>query len=154
MDITAISTALSSLKTATDIAKLIKESNVSLEKAEFQLKIANLIYALAETKVQIADIKQILEEKDTELKACQAQLTIKAKLHWEAPYYWLMNDDKKDGPFCQHCYDKNREVIRLQGGGNGYWMCTVCKNSYRDSLWKGHKLVQIKCRDSSLSDYP
>ncbi len=47
MDIAAIGSLLSSLKTATDIAKFIKDSDVSLEKAETKLKLAELVSALA-----------------------------------------------------------------------------------------------------------
>ena len=42
-DITTISGVLTSLKTATDIAKFFKDMDINLEKAELKLKIANLI---------------------------------------------------------------------------------------------------------------
>ena len=47
-DIATIAAALGSLKTATDIAKLIKDSGSSLEQAEVKLQIAELISSLAE----------------------------------------------------------------------------------------------------------
>jgi hypothetical protein len=143
MDMTSISTVLSSIKTATDIAKLIKDSDVSLEKAESKLKLAELISALADAKIEITEIQQILLEKDTELREVKNQLVAKEKLQWDKPYYWLVDGSKKDGPFCQHCYDKHRELIRLQGDDEGYWECKACKNSYTDSGWssvnEGHR---------------
>jgi len=144
MDMTSISAVLSSIKTATDIAKLIKESDVSLEKAESKLKFADLILALADAKVQIADIQQVLIEKDAELRDATERLAVKEKLHWESPYYWLLDGTKKEGPFCQHCYDKNHELIRLQGNGEGYWDCKVCKSGYTDSSWDSSPVIGVR----------
>lgn len=133
MDMASISAALVSIKTATDIAKLIKDSDVSLEKAESKLKLAELISTLADAKIQIADVQQFLIEKDAELRAVREQLAVKGNIQWESPYYWLCDDGKKDGPFCQSCYDKDHTLIRLQERAKGHWQCKVCKNDYTDS---------------------
>lgn len=135
MDLTSISTVLTSIKTATEIAKLIKDSDVTLEKAESKLKLAELISALADAKIQITDVQQTLLEKDAEVRALLEQIETKQKLRWEKPYYWLSAGETKEGPFCQHCYDKNHELIRLQGGDEGYWECKVCKNGFTDSRY-------------------
>ena len=60
--------------------------------------------------------------------------------------YWLIDGTDKDGPFCQHCYDKGHELIRLQGNGQGYWQCKACKNDYRDSTHRV-PLPQVISRD-------
>ena len=52
MDMTAITAVLGSIKTATEIAKYIKDSNVSFEKAETKLRLAELIGALADAKLK------------------------------------------------------------------------------------------------------
>ena len=41
-DITTIAAVLNSLKAATDIAKFLRESDLSLERAELKLKLADL----------------------------------------------------------------------------------------------------------------
>ncbi len=153
MDLTTISTALSSIKTATDIAKLIKESGLSLEKAEANLKLAELISALADAKIQIADIQQLLLDKDNELRAANERLAVKEKLQWEKPYYWLIVDNQKDGPFCQHCYDKHKELIRLQGNGEGYWDCKACKSSYTDSTWDTPSVQTVRSGRNPVTGY-
>jgi len=135
VDMASVSAALTSLKVATDIAKFFKDTNVSFEKAETKLKLAELIEALADAKIQFADIQQLLLDKDAELRAVREQLSIKANLKWDPPYYWIVTDDKKDGPYCQCCYDKDRALIRLQGNGKGYWKCEACNNSYYDSSY-------------------
>ena len=54
MDVAAIGSLLGSLKTATDIAKFVRESSVSLERAELKMKLAQLIEALSNAKIEAA----------------------------------------------------------------------------------------------------
>jgi hypothetical protein len=147
MDIGSISAALVSIKTATDIARLIKDSDVSLEKAESKLKLAELISALADVKIQIADVQQFLIEKDAELRAVREQLLVKENLHWESPYYWSTDAGKKDGPFCQRCYDKDHALIRLQRLETGVWVCKVCNNNYTDKDYRESGAFVIEDQD-------
>ena len=60
MDIAAIGSLLGSLKTATEITKFIRESDVSLEKAETKLKLAELVSALADAKLEAVEVQQAL----------------------------------------------------------------------------------------------
>jgi len=137
MEISALAAALSSIKNASDIAKLIKESGASLEKAEVKLKLAELVEALAEAKMETASIREVLLEKDDELRRLKSEIEIKDKIIWENPYYFLINGDVKDGPFCQRCYDSEKKLIRLQSPGrNGYWECKECNSGYKDSTYK------------------
>lgn len=55
-DMAAISQVPSSIKAASDIVKLLKETNVSLEKAETKLKLAELVGALADAKLEVAEV--------------------------------------------------------------------------------------------------
>ena len=153
MDLTSISAALSSLKTATEIAKLIKDSDVTLEKAESKLKLAELISSLADAKIEITEIQQVLLEKDKEVRALNTQLEMRAKLSWDKPYYWLIDESRKDGPFCQHCYDKNHELIRLQGNCVGSWECKACKNRYFDNAYDRSPINYSVRNDSPFGDY-
>lgn len=138
MDIAAIPTLLGSIKTATEIAKLIKSSDLTLEKAEMKLKLAELISALADAKIEVTDIQQSLIDKDAQLRELQTQLEIREKLQWEQPFYWLHKDETKEGPFCQQCYDKDHRLMRLQGNGEGYWECKTCKNTYMDAQYRAN----------------
>lgn len=51
-------------------------------------------------------------------------------MKYQAPYYWLVEGERKDGPFCQQCYDKLEKLIRLQDLEDGVWGCKACKNTY------------------------
>jgi len=136
MDIGAINTIISSIKTATDLAKFINESGISLEKAEVKLKLAELISALAEAKMEVAAVQQIILDKDIEIGKLREQMKIKEKIKWEKPYYWLEDEGKKDGPFCQQCYDNEQKLIRLTDYGDGSWVCKTCSSSYFDKNFK------------------
>ncbi|MCW5203214.1 hypothetical protein VU12_09780, partial [Desulfobulbus sp. US4] len=99
MDIGAITSALSGIKQAIDIAKIIKDSASSLEEAEIKLKLADLISALADAKIEIANIKEGVTEKDDEIKRLKGIIETSDKLVWKEPYYFLIDDDEhEDGP--------------------------------------------------------
>ncbi|WP_089724428.1 hypothetical protein [Candidatus Thiosymbion oneisti] len=137
-DITAISSAVTTIKTAFDIARYLKESDLSLKEAEAKLKLAELVSALADANLQISEVKELLIEKDQKIKELEQCQEIKGKLEYEKPYYWLVDGKQKDGPYCQHCRDNDKKMIRLQGNGEGYWNCTACKNGYKDGSYKPH----------------
>ena len=139
MDIPSIATLLTS---AIEMAKHIKNSDSSLEKAERDLQLAELISSLADAKVEISNIQQQLLEKDQLIRDLNEQITVKEKLQYEPPYYWLIEGGKKDGPYCQVCYDKDNKPIRLQEGkinNKGRWECKVCKNYYTDNTYTRHR---------------
>ena len=131
-DISTISTILGSVKTATEIAKLLKNSDLSFEKAEMKLKLAELISALADAKMEVSVIQELILQKDLEIRQLQEKIDTQEKMTFEKPYYWKINGAEKEGPFCQHCYDKDGKIVQLQDGENGCWNCTICKNIYLD----------------------
>ena len=135
-DPATISTVLTSIKTAADIAKLIKESGSSFEQAELKLKLADLISSLADAKIEIATIQLGLQEKDALIAALEKQLKTQKEVEWEEPYYWKVSDGTRDGPYCQKCYDDDVKLVRLQGDDEGYWECRVCKSHYLDKAGK------------------
>jgi hypothetical protein len=143
MDIGAITAILGSIKTATDLAKLINDSGISLEKAEVKLKLAELISALADAKMDVAAVQQTLLDKEIELGKLREQLVIREKLKWGSPYYWIAEAGKKDGPYCQQCWDNDHKLIRLTGHGKGFWGSKTCKNTYSDSTRDLHSGVAV-----------
>ncbi len=136
VDVTSIGAALTSIKTASDIAKLIKNSAVSLEQAEIKLQIAELVSSLADAKIEIAEVQNLLISKDNEIVALRKELELKGNIQYEKPYYWVITGDDKDGPFCQHCYDVEGKLIRLQSGATGSWNCHSCKGYFRDKNYR------------------
>jgi hypothetical protein len=103
---------------AKDIAELIKKyNNVELNRKIIDLR--DEIFELREDNLK-------LKEK---IKALDEEKKINKKMVFEPPFYWLKDGEKKDGPYCQKCYDDNKKLIRLHDLKNGYWKCLVCKNA-------------------------
>lgn len=127
-----IATALASIKTAIDLAKILKDSSTTLAEAEQKLKLAEIISALADVKMEMAEVQTLLVEKDTEISGLKQSLEIKESLVYDPPYYWVEGEGEKTGPFCQQCYDSNGKLIRLQSWTTGYWKCKTCNNDYKD----------------------
>jgi hypothetical protein len=108
-----------------DIAELIKKYN----DADLYQKIVDLrdeIFELREDNLKLKEkIKALKEEKE-----------INEKMVFEPPFYWLKDGEKKDGPYCQKCYDDNKKVIRVQDLKNGFWNCLVCKSRFADPSYR------------------
>jgi hypothetical protein len=119
-DMASISVVVSSIKTAADIAKLLRETDVSLEKAETKLKLAELVGALADAKLDLAEVQNLLLDKDKKIMTLEQTLHTRKNVLWESPWYWSVDGGKKNGPFYQQCYDKELKLIRLQDYRNGY----------------------------------
>lgn len=139
IDLTSIATLVTSIKTATELAKIIKDSGISIEQAETKLKLAELISALADAKIEIANIQTLILEKEETIKELKRKQNLKENLKFEAPYYWLISADEKQGPFCQCCFDNNEKVIRLieKPCLKGNFTCHVCNTWYGEGHFDG-----------------
>ncbi len=136
---TNINTALENMKTIIhDITSIRKNNELSID--ELKAKLAELTSSLVDTQIELANIQQLLHDKDNEVKALKSQIATKQNMEWESPYYWLKEGDNKDGPYCQKCYDSENKLIHLQGNGHGYWECKECKNKYTDKTYKAPKI--------------
>jgi hypothetical protein len=115
--------ALPSLSTAKDIYELIKKG-ATIEAQEKIMEYRQALHDLQEENLELRTKVKDLEEK----------LEIKGKVIYEAPFYSVVSDDgKKDGPFCQVCYDKDKKLIRLQlYAGQSRWECKVCGQRFHD----------------------
>lgn len=109
------------------LTEILKEVPLSTVLRE---KVSNLEAENEALKTENAILKDDIRELRT-------QVAVKGKLQWDPPYYWLVNTDgTKDGPFCQPCFVKTKELVHLHGQDSGYrrgyWLCTVCKNDFKD----------------------
>lgn len=70
-----------------------------------------------------------LEAENTELKT---KLKIKEGLRYENNAYWLIEENKKDGPFCSRCWDVEKNTVRLKSSANpAFRSCPECKTSFQ-----------------------
>ena len=133
-DIASISSILSSVKTATEIAKIIKNADLTLEKAEMKLKIADLISALADAKIATTEVQNIIDDKERQIKKLEDALELKSKLlRHEDAYYVINNNGNPSGdPYCSHCWEVEKKPVHLYFVPH-YAICSHCQTKY--SAW-------------------
>lgn len=133
-DIATIGAALSSIKTATEIVKFLRESDTSLERAEMRLKLADVVSALADAKMEIVDVQETLAQKDQRISELEEAFQSKDALvkHYDA-YYARNSEGKAIGaPFCLRCWEvnhKKRNLVRAPADRH-VRICTDCRHQY------------------------
>lgn len=133
-DLAAIATALSSLKTATDIAKFLRESDVSVERAELKLKLAELVSALADTKIELVEVQETLADKDKRIKELESAFESKDTLVRKNDAFYAV--DEKGEPagaaFCLRCWENDHKKRQLVGDHKDFRtrVCTACGHRY------------------------
>lgn len=129
--LSAIGTALSSVKGATEIAKIVRDSISNLEQAELKLRLAELTSLLADAKIDLANIQDILNEKDQRIKELRGIIDlVNDEVFWEKPFYYRLRNGEKDGPYCQRCWDVDKKLVRVQDTGIAFYKCAQCKNEF------------------------
>ncbi|AWL12013.1 hypothetical protein HMF8227_01539 [Saliniradius amylolyticus] len=132
-DLATIGTVLSNVKTATDLAKLIKDSQLTLNEAETKLKIADLISTLADVRLEMAEVQQALLDKDSRIKELEEILQKKRLLEFDGKLYRAEGDDV---PFCPVCYEKDDKTHHLSYAKRAkytpspYHYCKICNNKF------------------------
>lgn len=130
--ISAVGGVFTSIKTAIDIAKLIKESGVSLEKADVKLQFAELIGALADVKIELAEIQELLAIKDRRIADLEESLIAKGKVtkHFDAYYYLNEQGNPEGDPCCLHCWETEGKLRSLSHISRQNTFCPACKTTY------------------------
>lgn len=127
-DIATITTFLGSIKTAAELAKAISGADTLLERAELRLKIAELLEAIADAKIQALNIKELLDEKDRAIHELTEKLDGKQQQIRKDGMHFEIDDDgnPKGDPYCSHCWESAGKRIHL-GNVGGLRICHACK---------------------------
>lgn len=133
-DIATIATALSSLKTATEITKLLRESDLSFERAELKLKLADLIEALADAKTELLELQDVVSQKDKKILELEAAFqTDKLLVRQYDAYYETDESGKPNGiPYCLRCWENDHRRRQLVDDAKDHFLhvCTSCGHRY------------------------
>lgn len=131
-DITSITAVLAGLKTATDIAKALREMDVTFEKAEAKLQLAELMSALADAKISAADTQLLIEEKEQTIRELRSALKRTATVvrHGDA-YYETDVDGMPDGaPYCSRCWEVGHQLVHVHADRlHKQSICPECKST-------------------------
>lgn len=61
------------------------------------------------------------------IHATQAELASGSRLESDGKACYLVENGKKNGPFCRHCYDTAAKLVRLQALDGATYVCLDCK---------------------------
>lgn len=106
------------LPTYKDIVDLIQKGQT--------LKAQEKIMELSEANLNLREENQRLKSENQKL---QERLTIRDNLVLENSACWLEKDGKREGPYCQPCWDDKNKLIRLQEDSYAFH-CRVCKQDF------------------------
>ena len=133
-DLATIGAALGSIKNATEIAKFLRESDLSIEKAELKLKLADLLGFLADAKIELVEVQEELANKDKKIIELTSAFEVKGELIRNGDAYYTK--DAEGGavgkPFCLRCLEndhKQRQLVR-SAKDHRTIVCASCGHQY------------------------
>jgi hypothetical protein len=134
----ALSSALTSLKTIIDIAKSANNQQFG---QQLNSAVLDLQGKLMEIQQQALSLQQDNQTLRDELKKFKDHKDTAAKMHFDGHVYW--KDDDVESPFCQICWDVDKALVRLQNWGEGTYS-GISKTGYRCITHKHSFMVPTK----------
>jgi len=134
-DPTTVLSVLNYVKSALDLAKTIREMDVSLASAELKGKLADMTSTLADVKVSLVEIQETLTEKDKRIKDLEEAFELRGDLARQGDAYYFKNAEGKPAgvAHCLRCWindHKIRPLVQSGGRGNQINFCTACGTEY------------------------
>lgn len=123
---------LGSIKTAKETLTLIINAPRTLEKTEFEYKIASLMKTLSELETQALEFEKIIQERDKQIKELEDLLKFKGKLIRKDGLYFEADDNGNliEEPYCPHCWEVKLTPTHLIKLEDNYFRCANCKTPY------------------------
>jgi hypothetical protein len=134
--LSTFTSAITSVKTAIEIAHMLNSTDQEIQKANFRIQIAELMNSLADTKEYLFKLKEIINNQNDEILLLDSQLKSlndEEKMVYQANAYYTKDGD---GPYCTICFDINKDKIRLvempkSAHEFGKRKCPLCKTKYQ-----------------------
>lgn len=134
----SIATFLGGVKTAKETLSLIINSKGTLERTEFEYKIASLTKTLTELENQVRGFESIIQEKDKKIKELEDLLTLKTKVsRGKHGLYYKESDREDNQPICPYCWESCQKIFHLGKLNTPYFpqyfsmICQNCDKTYR-----------------------
>ncbi|HEU4700685.1 MAG TPA: hypothetical protein VFS40_15985 [Gemmatimonadales bacterium] len=133
-DIATISAALTSLKTATEIAKALRDLPTTLENAELKLRVADLTGALADLKLQLTEVREDIAARETRIAELEVAFERREDLvrHGDAYYRKGEGGEAVGDAFCLRCWEVEHRQRPLVDhfADRSVRFCPACKAQY------------------------
>jgi hypothetical protein len=128
-DVTALAAIGSNIKVAYDLGKAILDAKGQLDAAELKLRLADMIGALAEARMEIASAQDELRGKDDRIKELLSALDLREDVvrEYDAYYSKGANENPIGQPYCMACWERDHKLFHLAlRRGIGH-VCSTCK---------------------------
>lgn len=133
-DLASISGAVSALKTATEVAKVLRGLDSTVQTADLKLKIAELTDALANAKLAIVEVQEELGEKDREIQRLTDALRARGEVvrHQDAYYKRNSAGVATGDPYCSLCFELKHVLVHINQNPKDRMqsICPNCKNVF------------------------
>lgn len=133
-DIATIGAVLTSLKAAAEIAKYLRESDLSIERAELKLKLADLVSNLAEAKIELTEVQEELTTKDRQILELEEAFQSKDSMVRNRDAYYVINANGKPSgvAYCLRCWENDHRKRQLVNDAKDFrtHVCTTCGHRY------------------------
>ena len=114
-DIATIGAVVSSVKTAVEIAKTIKDLDAKVQQAELKLKVADLLGALADAKIAATELQDLVAKKDEEIGELRKSIAIKGDVVRRGDAYYMKGSGGAAAgePYCTRCWEVEAKLFHL-----------------------------------------
>jgi hypothetical protein len=129
MDIAAIGTAITTVKTAVSIANALQSADHLMEKAQLELQIAELVDTLRTAQKELIEVEDLIASKDKEIERLKSALVTKKILTRVGDaFYELDSKGNASGdPLCSACWQRDGKAIYIVSDGIGELnICPIC----------------------------
>jgi hypothetical protein len=72
-----------------------------------------LYQQLLSLQTEVFDLYDENHNLKDENRLLREQLELRAKLSFDNNFYWIVDGDSKDGPFCPNCYNQEHTARRM-----------------------------------------
>jgi hypothetical protein len=134
MAIAEISTALATLKAATDIGKAIIGAGNAIEVAQLRLQLADMMGSLAEARIALVDAQEVTTNLQSEIGRLNGALEAKQKVVKLHDAYYETNEAGAAAGegYCMRCWEVSHKLRHLAYPRNTNMpaVCPDCKSQY------------------------
>ena len=133
-DIASITAAINGLKTATELVRYLRDTEQAFKTADLKLRIADLVDALANAKLALTDIQELLTNKDAEIGRLTEALKLKGDVvRYHDAYYSKSEAGGPLGdPFCSLCFESKHQLVHINQNpkDRSQSICPNCKSIF------------------------
>lgn len=118
---------------AIGIAKTLKQVEQAYDEATYKVKIADLIDALTDAKLALAEAKESMSAKEAEIRNLQAAFAKLGELieaDGDYKYFVDENGNPRGYPICPKCEHSGSIVQLKQAGKAAQARCPVCATTF------------------------